>query len=100
MTMTISYNAARKIFDWVLVGENGLLEFVDFTGLRRDGVELVSEVDPFDSLERAYRRYALELVAGLNGEGPLPVSGAELLPVMEQLERMHTLADRRMVFKA
>lgn len=95
-TVTISYNAPHKVFDCVLVGEKSLLELQDFTTLRLDGVELVREIDPFDSLERAYRRYALELVAGLREEGAVPVEGGELLPVMEQLDRMHALAAGQM----
>jgi hypothetical protein len=74
------------------MGEDGLLELVDFTLLRRDGLELVREVDPFESLDRAYKRYALDLVAALRSEGPVPISGVDLLPVMEQLDRMHVLA--------
>jgi predicted dehydrogenase len=92
VTITISYNATHKVFDCVLVSEKSLLELQDFTTLRLDGVELVREIDPFDSLEQAYRRYGLELVAGLREGGPVPVEAVELLPVMEQLDRMHALA--------
>ena len=100
VTLTLSYNSRQSIFDCVLVGEKGVLELQDFTVLRHNGVVVFrEEVDPIESVEQAYRRYALDLVAGLRGEKPVPVNGTEMLPIMEQLDRMHTLAEEKAHFK-
>jgi 2-hydroxy-4-carboxymuconate semialdehyde hemiacetal dehydrogenase len=92
VTVTISYNSTQRIFDCVVVGEKGMLALQDFTSLRHDDAILIQELDPFESLERAYRSYALDLVASLRGEGPVAIGGAELLPMMEQLDHIHTMA--------
>lgn len=94
VTLTLSYNSSQELFDCVLIGENGTLELEDFITLRRDGTEILREqVSSIESVEQAYRRYALELVAGLRGERPIPNKGSELLPVIEQLDAMHALAE-------
>jgi 2-hydroxy-4-carboxymuconate semialdehyde hemiacetal dehydrogenase len=92
VTLVLSYNARGTLLDCVLVGEHALLQLEDFTTLRANGKAVVSEAEALASQRLAYERYAQAVVAGLRGETDMPISGAEILPVMAQLQRMHDLA--------
>jgi hypothetical protein len=92
LTVAMSYNARRSILDCAIVGEHSTLELEGFTQLKREGIPIIAEDDTIASQHQAYNRYAREVVRGLRGEAPLPVMGAEILPVMKELQRMHDCA--------
>ncbi len=92
ITLTLSYNARQDFLDTVIIGEHSLLEFQGFSALRRSGEVLLQPTSAIEVQSLAYERYIAAAVAGLRGAAPMPVTGAEILPVMEQLQRMHDLA--------
>ena len=99
VTLALSYNATHNYLDGVVIGEKALLEMQGFSCLKRQGETVLAPQDSLDVQRLAYQRYITAAVAGLRGEGPMPVTGAELLPAMEQLQRMHDLAGALMEFK-
>ncbi len=92
ITLTLSYNARQDFLDTVIIGEHSLFEMQGFTCLRRSGEVLVESTSALAVQTLAYERYLAAAVAGLRGEAPMPITGAEILPVMEQLQHMHVLA--------
>jgi 2-hydroxy-4-carboxymuconate semialdehyde hemiacetal dehydrogenase len=92
VTIAMSYNSRIDLADYIVIGENATFEFRDFSVLRRNDTILVQEGTVLQSLESAYGRYAADVTAGLRSEAEMPVTGAELLPVMAQLQRIHDLA--------
>jgi 2-hydroxy-4-carboxymuconate semialdehyde hemiacetal dehydrogenase len=94
VTIAMSYNSLQNYMDTVVVGEHAVLEVEGFSRLKRSGIVVLEHEDSLQVQGRAYQRYVRAFIAGLRGQGPVPVSGAEILPTMEQLQRMHELAAR------
>jgi predicted dehydrogenase len=94
VTMAMSYNAHQDYLDTPdrrgpgCFGDHRI--FAAETGRGDRG-------GPGEALQvqgRAYRRYAAAVAAGLRAEAPIPISGAEILPVMDQLQTLHDKAAR------
>ena len=92
ITLTLSYNARQDFLDTVLIGDHSLLELQGFSTLRRSGEVLLEPTSAVKVQSLAYERYIAAAASGLRGEAAMLVTGAEILPVMEQLQRMHDLA--------
>ena len=92
VTLTLSYNATQNFLDGVVVGEKALLEMEGFSCLKRQGEVLLAPQEALDVQRLAYQRYCSAALAGMRDEGPMPLTGAELLPTIEQLQRIHDLA--------
>lgn len=94
VTVVMSYNARQPYMDTVILGEQGVLESQGFATLTRQGEVVVAPEDALTVQGRAYTRYAAGVVDALRRGTPAPVSGAEVLPTMIQLQRIHDLAAR------
>ena len=94
VTVVMSYNAQQPFSDTLILGEHGVLESQGFATLKRQGEVVVAPEDALTVQGRAYTRYAAGVVESLRRGTPAPVSGAEVLPTMVQLQRIHDLAAR------
>jgi 2-hydroxy-4-carboxymuconate semialdehyde hemiacetal dehydrogenase len=94
VTMAMSYNAHQDYMDTLIVGDRAVLEITGFSQLKQAGVTVVAPEEALQVQGRAYRRYAAAVAAGLRAEAPIPISGAEILPVMDQLQTLHDKAAR------
>ena len=94
VTMAMSYNAHQDYLDTLIVGDRAVLEITGFSQLKQAGVTVVAPEEALQVQGRAYRRYAAAVAAGLLAEAPIPICGAEILPVMDQLQSLHDKAAR------